>query len=110
MPSELAEKQCKPCEGEGEPLKGEELEEYKKQLPEGWQVVDDHHLEKEFEFDEYQDGAYFVVKAANVASEQQHHPDLLLQYKKVKVTIWTHKIGGLSENDFILAAKIEEIG
>jgi len=108
MPEKLADRQCVPCKGGGTPLKGERIEQLQRELAEGWRVVDEHHLEKEFKFDTYLDGVNFVNEVAAIADEQDHHPDIYLGYAKVRVTLSTHKIGGLTENDFIVAAKIEQ--
>ena len=108
MAEKLADRQCVPCEGGVNPLKGERLEQLQRELGEGWRVVDEHHLEKEFTFDTYLEAVNFVNEVAAIADEQDHHPDIYLSYGKVRVTLWTHKIGGLSENDFIVAAKIEQ--
>ena len=108
MAQKLAEKHCVPCEGGVEPLKGEELDRLERELGEAWQVVDEHHLEKEFTFDTYLEGVNFVNEVATIADEEGHHPDICVGYGKVRVTLWTHNIGGLSENDFIVAAKIEQ--
>lgn len=105
---ELARHECEPCRGDMEPLKGEALREYERDLGHNWRVVDDHHLVKEFSFDDYDQSVHFTNGVANIARDQDHHPDILLTYDKVKVTIFTHAIGGLSPNDFYLAAKIEE--
>jgi 4a-hydroxytetrahydrobiopterin dehydratase len=108
MAEKLADKQCAPCEGGVEPLKGERLKQLERELGERWRAVDEHHLEKEFKFDTYLEGVNFVNEVAAIADEQDHHPDIHLSYGKVRVTLWTHKIGGLSVNDFIVAAKIEQ--
>jgi len=104
---ELARKECVPCRGGVPPLKGATLEKLHEKLGNGWGVVDAHHLEKEFTFDGYRDGVAFVNRVADIADAQNHHPDLLLTYRKVKVTVWTHKIDGLTESDFVFAAKAE---
>ena len=108
MAQKLAEKHCVPCESGVEPLKGENLGRLEREVGEGWEVVDEHHLEKEFKFDTYLEGVNFVNEVATIADEEGHHPDIYLGYGKVRVTLWTHNIGGLSENDFIVAAKIEQ--
>ena len=104
--SPLAEKDCVPCKGGVPPLKGEALDELKKQLP-GWDVVNEHHLHKLFKFPDFKQALSFVDRAGAVAEEEGHHPDLLLAWGKTEVTIYTHKIDGLTESDFILAAKID---
>jgi 4a-hydroxytetrahydrobiopterin dehydratase len=102
----LSEKHCVPCRGGVSPLQGEELERLERQLP-GWQVVGGHHLLKSFTFPDFRTALDFVDKAGAIAEEQGHHPDLLLSWGKVEVKTWTHKIDGLTESDFILAAKID---
>ena len=101
----LAEKNCVPCRGGVPPLKGEELRKMQAQLP-GWQVVDEHHLSKTYLFSDFRTALDFVNRVGAVAEEQGHHPDLYLAWGKVEVKTWTHKIDGLTESDFILAAKI----
>jgi 4a-hydroxytetrahydrobiopterin dehydratase len=108
MECDLANRKCIPCRGGVPPLEGDALASLHEQLDNDWHVVDGHHLEKEFDFKTYLDGAEFTTRVAALAEAQDHHPDILLTWCKVKVTIWTHKIDGLTENDFILAAKIQE--
>jgi 4a-hydroxytetrahydrobiopterin dehydratase len=102
----LSEKHCVPCRGGVPPLAGEELERLARQLPE-WQIVNQHHLRRIFSFPDFRTALDFVNKAGAIAEEEGHHPDLLLSWGKVEVTIWTHAIDGLTESDFILAAKIQ---
>ena len=104
----LAAKHCVPCRGGVPPVQGEELEQLKAQVP-GWQVVNGHHLSKTYTFPDFRTALDFVNKAGAIAEEEGHHPDLLLSWGKVEVTTWTHKIDGLTESDFILAAKIDQI-
>lgn len=106
--SELANRSCKPCAKGTPPLKGEALQALLRQL-DGWQAVEEHHLRKEFTFPDFVTALGFVNRVAEVAEREQHHPDLLLTWGKVRVEIWTHSVGGLSESDFILAAKIDSI-
>jgi len=106
--AELAEKQCVPCRGGIPPLKGAELDALRNQVP-GWEVVNEHHLKKEFAFPDFQSALDFVNRAGAVAEEQGHHPDIFLAWGKVEITIWTHKIDGLTESDFILAAKVNRL-
>lgn len=109
MATQLAEKECVPCKGGVPPLKGEELEEILAELGSGWDVIGEHHLEKEFEFEDFTGALDFVNRIGALAEEQGHHPDLFLSWGLVRVQIWTHKIDGLTESDFVLAAKIEEL-
>ncbi|HET9226485.1 MAG TPA: 4a-hydroxytetrahydrobiopterin dehydratase [Thermoanaerobaculia bacterium] len=104
--NELAAKKCVPCEGGVPALKGVELRRMFSQL-EGWNLVNEHHLEKEYLFKDFRQALDFVNRLGEVAEEEGHHPDIFLTWGKVKVTLWTHSVGGLSENDFILAAKAD---
>jgi 4a-hydroxytetrahydrobiopterin dehydratase len=107
--SELAKKECIPCKGGIPPLKGEMLQKLHRQLSGGWQLVNEHHLEKEFKFKNFREALAFTNKAGELAEAQNHHPDLYLAWGKVKVSIWTHKIDGLTESDFIFAAKTDQL-
>ena len=102
----LANKKCVPCSKDVPPLRGEQLKALYDQLQNGWRIVDEHHLEKEFTFKDFKEALAFTNKMGSIAEEEGHHPDIFLSYGKVKVQIWTHKINGLSESDFILAAKL----
>jgi 4a-hydroxytetrahydrobiopterin dehydratase len=92
-------------------LKGEKLAELHRQLaePAQWNMVNEHHLVRKFKFPDFLSALAFVNRVGEVAEEQGHHPDILLGWGKVEVTIWTHAADGLTESDFILAAKIEQI-
>lgn len=105
----LAAKECIPCKGGVPPLQGAELKELASQLGHAWKVVDGHHLEKTFAFKDFRTALDFTNKVGAIAEDQGHHPDILLAWGKVGVTLWTHKIDGLTESDFVLAAKIETI-
>lgn len=107
--SDLAKKECVPCTGGVPPLKGEAVEEFLQKLDGNWRVIEEHHLEKEFSFKDFKEALAFVNKVGSVAEEQGHHPDISLAWGKVNITIWTHKINGLTESDFILAAKIDAL-
>lgn len=106
--SELAEKQCVPCRGGVPPLTAEEISPLAAQVA-GWEVVENHHIEKTFRSKNFRNALDFVNRVGEIAEEQGHHPDLYLAWGKVEVKIWTHKINGLSESDFILAAKIDQL-
>ncbi|MAF54618.1 MAG: 4a-hydroxytetrahydrobiopterin dehydratase [Deltaproteobacteria bacterium] len=105
--SELAEGTCIPCRGGVPPLKGEKLDALQEKLGNGWQIINEHHLEKEYIFADFRQALDFTVKVGEVAENQGHHPDIYLAWGKVKLTIWTHKIDGLTESDFILGAKVD---
>jgi 4a-hydroxytetrahydrobiopterin dehydratase len=110
-PSDLASRDCVPCKGGVPPLAGAELERLLAALgPNGWRAVDGHHLEKEYRFPDFVTALAFVDRIGAEAERQGHHPDLHLAWGKVRVTIWTHKIDGLTESDFVLAAKIDRLG
>ena len=106
--SELAAKTCVPCRGGVPPLKGAELEPLGRQVP-IWTIVNEHHLQATFAFPNFRKALDFVNQVGGLAEQQGHHPDLYLSWGKVGVTIWTHKIDGLTESDFILAAKIDQL-
>jgi len=106
--NELANKECQPCKGAIPPLKGSDLTDLQSQLGSNWNVVDEHHLEKNYEFKDFKEALNFTNKVGGIAEEQGHHPDIYLAWGKVSLKIWTHKIDGLTESDFILAAKVDE--
>jgi 4a-hydroxytetrahydrobiopterin dehydratase len=107
--SELARKKCVPCTVETPPLKGEALKKFLDQLSEGWKVVEEHHLEQEYKFKDFKEALAFVNDLGTLAEDEGHHPDIHLSWGKVKVTFWTHKIKGLSESDFVMAAKCDAL-
>lgn len=108
--SELADRPLKPPRGGGiEPLEGKALRELESLLGEGWQVVDDHHLEKDFSFDNFQQALDFANRVGELAEEADHHPEICLTWGEASITIWTHSIGGLSEADFVFAAKSDRL-
>ena len=107
--SELAERQCVPCRGGVPALRGEEITALQSQL-EGWEVMNEHHLRKEYKFADFKQTQDFVVRVGQLAEEQWHHPDICFGWGRAEITIWTHKIDGLTESDFILAAKIDALG
>ena len=109
MKSELANKRCVPCRGGVPALKGSEIESLLDQLGGDWRVVDEHHLEKEYQFKDFVTALAFTNALAEIAEEQGHHPDIYLTWGKVGLKIWTHKVDGLTESDFILAAKADEV-
>jgi 4a-hydroxytetrahydrobiopterin dehydratase len=106
--TELAERQCVPCRGGVPPLAGAEIEKLLAQL-EGWQVTDEHHLLKTYRSRDFRESLQFVNQIGELAEAQGHHPDICFGWGKVEVTIWTHKINGLAESDFVLAAKIDKL-
>ena len=108
MSEELAAKQCAPCRGGVPPLTGTALPGMVKLLGGDWQCVNEHHLEKAYKFKNFVDALAFTNTVGAIAEEENHHPDILTTWGMAKVTIWTHKIDGLTESDFIFAAKVEE--
>jgi len=106
--SDLASKHCVPCRGGVPPLAGQELANLSAQLPD-WRVVEGHHIEKSFAFPNFKSALAFVNRIGQVAEEQGHHPDICFGWGNVKVTLFTHKISGLTESDFIMAAKVEQL-
>jgi 4a-hydroxytetrahydrobiopterin dehydratase len=106
---DLSQKKCVPCSKTTPPLKGEQLKSLCEQLGSGWKVINEHHLEKEYPFKDFKQALAFTNKVGALAEQEGHHPDIYLSWGLVKVLLWTHKINGLSENDFILAAKCDLI-
>ena len=106
--SDLASKTCVPCRGGVPPLQGEALASLARQV-DGWEVVEEHHIRKLFKFPDFRQALKFVNQLGEIAEEQGHHPDVYLAWGKVEITIWTHAIDGLTESDFILAAKIDRL-
>ncbi len=109
MPSELAAQTCVPCRGGVPPLEGDELTGLRERLGGGWRVVEEHHLEKEFRLEDFRAALGFTNRVGKLAEEQGHHPDIHLSWGRVRLEIWTHKIDGLTESDFVLAAKVDKL-
>ncbi len=107
--SELASKRCLPCRGGVPPLTGDELVACQQLLGGDWEVVDGHHLERQYRFDDFRQALDFTVRVGEMAEEQDHHPDIVLTWGLVTVRIWTHKIDGLTESDFVFAAKADQL-
>ena len=107
--SELASRECVPCKGGVPPLAGETLRVLLGLLGGGWRVVGEHHLEKELAFPDFRTALEFTNDVGELAERQGHHPDIHLAWGKVGVTVWTHKIGGLSETDFVFAARCDAL-
>ncbi len=105
----LAERECTPCREGAVPLKGAELQTFRDALGGDWQVVNGHHLARTFRFRDFREALAFTNRVGELAEEQGHHPDICLGWGRVEVTIFTHKIDGLHESDFVLAAKISRL-
>ena len=106
---DLASRDCIPCKGGVPPLVGEALREISSELGNDWQVVDEHHLEKSYRFENFRDALAFTNRVAELAESVNHHPDIELSWGRVKLTIWTHTIEGLSQADFVWAAKADRL-
>lgn len=107
--ADLASKDCVPCRGGVPPLEGEELERLEQELGGGWVVVDGHHLSKSFELPDFRTALELTNRIGELAEREGHHPDIHLAWGRVGIEIWTHKIDGLTESDFVLAAKIDRL-
>lgn len=106
---DLTQIKCVPCEGGTPPLEKDKVEEYLKQTP-GWELTNDGvQIFREFRFKDFKESITFVNKVAEIAEAEGHHPDIFISYSRVKFNLYTHAIGGLSQNDFILAAKIDQV-
>lgn len=106
---DLTSKKCVPCNSDIPPLQGDELESYYQQLNNSWNLVQEHHLEKDYVFTDFIEALAFTNRVGALAEEEGHHPEIFVGYGKVKILLWTHKIDGLSESDFILAAKCDQL-
>jgi 4a-hydroxytetrahydrobiopterin dehydratase len=106
---DLSKKKCIPCEGGIPPLTRNQVAEYKKQIPDDWKITQNKKISKEYSFVNYKHTMDFVNKVANLAEKEGHHPVMHVHFGKVLIELWTHAINGLSENDFIMAAKIERL-
>ena len=105
----LNKKTCIPCQGGIPPLNSTEISNFLKDINDNWVSLLDIKISRTFNFDSYLNALSFVNKIANLAENEGHHPHIHLNFKNVEVIIFTHKINGLHENDFILAAKIDDI-
>jgi len=102
----LSEEGCIPCKVGATPLKGVELRALSKRLGSRWKVIKGHHLERTYKFKNFRKALDFTNTVGELAERVQHHPDIYLAWGTVKLTIWTHKIDGLTESDFVFAAKV----
>jgi len=109
MTTKLCQLDCVPCRGGVPPLDEPQLGELLGELDDDWQVVDKHHLTRTFKFPDFVTALEFVNRVGQVAKQQGHHPDISLSWGRVTIEIYTHKIDGLTESDFVLAAKIDVI-
>ena len=107
--SDLAKLECVPCKGGVPPLAGQELDDLGERLGGDWRVVEGHHLHKVYRFKNFREALEFTNRVGELAERQGHHPDILLAWGRVELTVYTHKIDGLHESDFILAAKADEL-
>lgn len=106
----LLNKKCVPCQGGMPALTEKEAQKYLKELKTEWQIIDNKKIRQEFKFKSFREAIDFVNKMAELAENEDHHPDMMISYRRVIVELTTHAIGGLSENDFIVARKIEKLG
>lgn len=106
---ELTQKKCVPCEGGVDPLPENEIKKYLAQLKTKWDIINNKKIRKEFTFKDFKEAMQFVNKVADIAESEGHHPDIHIHWNKVLIELWTHAINGLFENDFIIAAKIDEL-
>jgi len=105
----LAEKKCVPCRGGVPPLDQSQIDELLPELGEGWYVNGDGHLQRTYRFADFMGAMSFADRLAEVAEEEGHHPDLHIAWGQCRAEIWTHKINGLTESDFYLAAKADRL-
>jgi len=105
---DLSNRHCVPCRGGVPPLSGSDVRELTEGLKE-WEVVNEHHLRKTYQFEDFRSARLFVQNVSEVAEEEGHHPRICFTWGSAEITIWTHKVDGLTESDFILAAKIDAL-
>ena len=113
---DLLKKYCVPCEGGAPPLAPKKVQEYLTQVP-NWQLnkvvatrgVKHQQITREFKFKDFAEAMIFINKVAKLAEAEEHHPDIIIHWNKVRLDLWTHAINGLFDNDFILAAKINRL-
>jgi len=105
----LSSKHCVPCRGGVPPLAGEDLRSLQEELGGGWRVVEGHHLHKAFSFPDFIAALEFTNRVGELAEAEGHHPDIRLTWGRVEIEIFTHKIDGLTESDFVLAARIDRL-
>lgn len=108
MSKELSSQKCAPCEGGVEPLNREQAEKLLSQVSKNWHL-EDKKIYADFKFKNFKEAMSFANRVGDIAEAEGHHPDILVGYGRVRVETWTHAIGGLSINDFILASKIDEL-
>ncbi len=106
---DLAAMECVPCRGGVPPLAPQEIRKYLADLGGDWQVVEDHHLEREYRFRNFREALEFTNRVGELAEAVGHHPDIYLAWGRVRLTVWTHKIDGLHEADFVFAAKAQRL-
>jgi 4a-hydroxytetrahydrobiopterin dehydratase len=106
---ELASRECPPCEGWVPAIPPEKQQEYLQMLDSGWTIIQDHHLAKDYHFSDFANALAFTNRVGTLAERVGHHPDIYLAWGKVRLKIWTHKINGLTESDFVLAAKADSL-
>ena len=104
----LADKVCVPCRGGVPPMQADEVSRLLREL-DGWQAPENHHLTKTYKFPDFKAALDYVDRVGEMAEEQGHHPDIYLAWGKVRVDVWTHKINGLTESDFVFAAKCDRL-
>ena len=107
---ELHEKKCIPCEGGIPPMEEDEINQFLKEIDSNWNVVNHHHLERTWNFEDFVNALKFVNKTGEICEEEGHHANYELGWGFVKIIIWTHKIDGLTSSDFVLAAKFDQLG
>ncbi len=110
MADNLTQKKCAPCEGGVDPMTREDFEPYLDQVSQ-WDIVEnDKKIERNFQFKDFPQALEFVNKVGDIAEDEGHHPDIFIHsWNNVKISLWTHAIGGLSINDFIVATKVDKV-
>ncbi|MFB6158580.1 MAG: 4a-hydroxytetrahydrobiopterin dehydratase [Candidatus Nanohalobium sp.] len=105
----LEDQTCTACRGGVNPLKGEDAREKLEELNAKWEIVEDHHLQRDFKFEDFQEALKFVNQVGEIAEQEGHHPNIEFTWGEATIKLYTHKIDGLYDNDFIMAAKIDKM-
>lgn len=106
---DLASRTCFACEGGTPPMPHKDIAEYIKEVDQQWEVIKDHSIKRKFKFKDFKQAMKFVNDVADIANQEGHHPDIYIFYNIVDLELYTHAVKGLSENDFIMAAKIDKL-
>ncbi|MGV3773178.1 MAG: 4a-hydroxytetrahydrobiopterin dehydratase [Verrucomicrobiales bacterium] len=107
--SDLKSKSCKACGEATASLTADEAKKFKREIDASWEIINNHHLQRTFKFKNFKQALAYTNKLGDLAEAEGHHPDILLKWGEVQVTLYTHKVNGLTESDFVMAAKVDDL-